>query len=95
MFPISFNFAYPDATRFADNVKVVLKSVKFQQEVNSTHEFGKDLHENSHDANNHRVPLLDAIHFQDDSDIIAILVLPFLRQFDDLHSNNSVRSKRP
>jgi hypothetical protein len=70
-----------DATRVADNVKVVLKSVKLQQEVNLTHEFGKDLQEKSPNAN---VQPLDVIHLQDDSDIIAILVLPFLWQFDDL-----------
>jgi hypothetical protein len=42
-----------DATRVADNVKVVFKNVKFQQEVNLTHEFRKDLHEKSPDVNNH------------------------------------------
>ncbi|KAJ7652148.1 kinase-like domain-containing protein [Mycena polygramma] len=70
-----------DAIRIADNVKVVLKSVKWAHEIELTRRFGKKLPEERPDPQNRCIPLLDVIYPPEEE--VAILVLPFLREFDD------------
>ncbi|KAJ7159438.1 hypothetical protein C8R46DRAFT_906589 [Mycena filopes] len=72
-----------DATRLADNRKVVLKLVKWPEEVTLTRHFGQELPDTRPSAQNRCVPLLDIIHLPAADRGIAILVLPLLRQFDE------------
>ncbi|KAJ7020252.1 kinase-like domain-containing protein [Mycena alexandri] len=72
-----------DATRIADNVKVVLKIVrKWSDELTLTRHFGQKIRDDN--PHNRCVTLLDVIYLSEpEQDIIGIIVLPFLREFDD------------
>ncbi|KAJ6498151.1 kinase-like domain-containing protein [Mycena vitilis] len=76
-----------DAVRIADNRKVVLKLVS-TEEMQLTWYLGRYLPQLHPDPNNRTIPLLDTINFEEikdfpDEKYKAILVFPFLRQFDN------------
>ncbi|KAJ7102602.1 hypothetical protein B0H15DRAFT_876211 [Mycena belliarum] len=72
-----------DARRVADQYKVVLKLVSSSSEKANTWYLGEYLPEMEPDQRNRCVPLLEFIELRDDKKYIGILVLPFLRIFDD------------
>ncbi|KAJ7199353.1 hypothetical protein B0H12DRAFT_1165383 [Mycena haematopus] len=75
-----------DAVRIADNVKVVLKLVS-TNEMRLSWWFGQCLPALEPDSRNRGVPLLERLDFKAlniiDEKYDAIVVFPFLRQFDD------------
>ncbi|KAK7031811.1 kinase domain-containing protein [Favolaschia claudopus] len=68
-----------DAIRTADGVKVVLRHVRRGQEADLSIHFGKILLEEYPHPDNHAVPILDIIDLTEQ----LMVVMPFLREFDD------------
>ncbi|KAJ6461320.1 hypothetical protein C8R45DRAFT_1028057 [Mycena sanguinolenta] len=85
--PISIPGNVLDAVRIADNVKVVLKLVWTTEEMDLSWYLGECLPSTEPDSRNRCVPLLDKLDFEafniKHEKYKGLLVLPFLREFDD------------